>query len=1195
MMFAPRQRRWMVCGAMALTVALTGTAMVQAVGMDPSGRYYLDGSGKPVFLTGYYAWASPVDGYYIDHPSRYADMMNQGAPYKINYIRIALGFNRETGSTNPPSYNGQPTPAPFLFVDCGGGTYKANLTQPDDSIYWTGLKNQCTLARDNGVIVHISIFDGVGMRSQGGADYGYHGSCWNPANQCGTFYPDPDLNHNGQIDDPGEFYRATEFNNGNPTAGTISYYQKQIIDKVTTELAGYDNVFFEVGNELMGSDAAWNTAVIGYIQTKTAKPVTSCAGPATCCLQGWSQHTAGTLAELKTNLGSIVGHGYPAWEDPDGSGLCTTDCAAPVSPDTLRRAAWYSFAGGAACWGGFTTDFWTWPCNPPPGFNATTALYYRNLQEFIAMSSVPFADMVPQQGLVGNNTVNLCLARSGSNYLAYILNDGTASVDLSAVNGRAYYELYDPRAGTFSSPGTVAGGAVRSFSKPAGADDWVIYVYKTLPLGQTYTLGAGHTPGVATDSRGNIHVVLMNGATIYYRKYLPNMAQALSETIPAPPGYTTFNRPHVVCDSSGAPQVVFTGGTMPYSDKIWYTNRTSGSWKEPVAAMTEDPTVPGDSVGYPRLVLLGSYAFVSSIVHDGVEPGGIWGRINRLSNLSTAPTVDGVYAEPLPPSIPGYLRCTIAANGAGHIVASGRNNADGHYCQEYDQNLTPTGSLAKWSSCTGKTNSPSGICGDRNGNVHMFTDGIYGSQDRCQMVYNRRNPDGTLQCCVTGMNGGGPGTGPNPLTEPTGWWNDEVWPVCAVDTLGRVHVAYTGWTNRPLSGLVTAVDCNGFVEPPTAFAADVNYEGQGYNCEIAPALDRGVYVVWQGSDGNCYLRGVGVGTPGKPAGLVSDDLGNPDVANGLTLMTTVSDGDTTPVTMAGRVCRRNTDPNATQAGDRDYYFYFNVRESFMYAGSQQELWITLDYLDNGASYANGSAASISLNYDSNTGSDIPAIYKSGGSVVMTGDPGNPTWKHAVFHVTDAYFGNRQNGGADFRFGCVGPYFYVDKVTVLSQAPLPPVIDPVVPTSKTAFVGESYVEQLTLSQGYPAPTWSVLQGPPGLHVTATGDLTAEVSGWTPLPGDLATRDFAILVQASNNEPPPGQVSWTVRVISRKDFDGDGDVDQSDFGVFQRCLSGPGTGYGQGCAPTDLDGNGAVDQTDFSMLWECLSGPDQTPRC
>src|SRR6185295_11294659 len=62
-------------------------------------------------------------------------------------------------------------------------------------------------------------------------------------------------------------------------------------------------------------------------------------------------------------------------------------------------------------------------------------------------------------------------------------------------------------------------------------------------------------------------------------------------------------------------------------------------------------------------------------------------------------------------------------------------------------------------------------------------------------------------------------------------------------------------------------------------------------------------------------------------------------------------------------------------------------------------------------------------------------YKSGGSVALTGSGG---WKTKVFHVTDAYFGNRQNAGADFRISkSGGGFFYLDLVRVVlpQHAPL----------------------------------------------------------------------------------------------------------------------------------------------------------------
>jgi hypothetical protein len=65
----------------------------------------------------------------------------------------------------------------------------------------------------------------------------------------------------------------------------------------------------------------------------------------------------------------------------------------------------------------------------------------------------------------------------------------------------------------------------------------------------------------------------------------------------------------------------------------------------------------------------------------------------------------------------------------------------------------------------------------------------------------------------------------------------------------------------------------------------------------------------------------------------------------------------------------------------------------------------------------------------------------------------------------------------------------------------------------------------------------------------------------------------------------------------DLDGDGDVDQKDFGVFQACLAGSGEPYPPGCASADLagDGDGDVDQEDFGVFITCVGGAGQAPGC
>ena len=95
--------------------------------------------------------------------------------------------------------------------------------------------------------------------------------------------------------------------------------------------------------------------------------------------------------------------------------------------------------------------------------------------------------------------------------------------------------------------------------------------------------------------------------------------------------------------------------------------------------------------------------------------------------------------------------------------------------------------------------------------------------------------------------------------------------------------------------------------------------------------------------------------------------------------------------------------------------------SYAYQGSKPEAYITIDYYDTGT-------GSLGLQYDASG-----SAYTSGGSVALTG---TNTWLQHTFHVTDAYFGNRQNGGADFRITGPGSgnTFYIDLVQVSESPP-----------------------------------------------------------------------------------------------------------------------------------------------------------------
>jgi hypothetical protein len=167
----------------------------------------------------------------------------------------------------------------------------------------------------------------------------------------------------------------------------------------------------------------------------------------------------------------------------------------------------------------------------------------------------------------------------------------------------------------------------------------------------------------------------------------------------------------------------------------------------------------------------------------------------------------------------------------------------------------------------------------------------------------------------------------------------------------------------------------------------------------------------------------------------------------------------------------------------------------------------------------------------------------------------------------------------------GPQAYIIRSV---EAMSSPVIAEVTPDPGTAYLGTPYVRSLSLVQGFPLPTWSLLTAPTGATINSSG----QISGWTPSAANIGDNTFT--AQAVNSEGSDTE-TWVVRVLSKMDFDIDGDVDQSDFAHLQNCFSGPGIPLGTGCGDADTDGDGDVDNTDFSTFLPCLTGANNTPGC
>jgi len=91
------------------------------------------------------------------------------------------------------------------------------------------------------------------------------------------------------------------------------------------------------------------------------------------------------------------------------------------------------------------------------------------------------------------------------------------------------------------------------------------------------------------------------------------------------------------------------------------------------------------------------------------------------------------------------------------------------------------------------------------------------------------------------------------------------------------------------------------------------------------------------------------------------------------------------------------------------------------------------------------------------------------------------------------------------------------------------------------------------------------------------------------------DFVNQTVYGNDTFPVATITAAERRTPREDFDGDGDVDQSDFAVLQACLSGYGSFYPPGCEQADLTIDGVVAADDLARFLACFNGPGHSPAC
>jgi hypothetical protein len=138
-------------------------------------------------------------------------------------------------------------------------------------------------------------------------------------------------------------------------------------------------------------------------------------------------------------------------------------------------------------------------------------------------------------------------------------------------------------------------------------------------------------------------------------------------------------------------------------------------------------------------------------------------------------------------------------------------------------------------------------------------------------------------------------------------------------------------------------------------------------------------------------------------------------------------------------------------------------------------------------------------------------------------------------------------------------------------------------------------------------YAVTPSQPWVHVTPTeGTLESEQTDAIAVRYDVAglssgSHSAQIVMADPNASNSPQIINVSLNVVSPLvpgDFDNDCDVDQEDFGHFQRCLTGPGIEVTDlSCLDAMLDNDADVDADDFGVFQACLSGANiaADPSC
>lgn len=462
-------------------------------------RYFTDGSGKAIYLTGSHIWNNLQD--WSDQPSLdYEGFLDVLQSHNHNFIRM---WTWEHGSV--PRLQGQWPDNPLPYQRTGPGNDLSGRTKFDvtklNQAYFDRLRSRVKAAQDRNMYVSVMLFQGWSVEGKGEPVNPWLGHPFNINNNKNGM--------NGDVDGDGE---GTEVHTLQVPA--ITALQEAYVRKTIDTLNDLDNVLYEISNESHANSQDWQYHMITFIKSYEAGKLKQHPVGMTV------EQPGGDNSELTNSPADWISPNNPPKED-EGAGSVAKGAYAQnddyMSSPPIADGKKVIISDTDHLWGLGGNPDWVWksflrglnpilmdltPDQEEKRADRVNLLDWESIRRAMGHTRelaerVDLASMKPRMDIASSE---YCLSNEGEEYLVYLPADHygsvwekwaskilrsifqkdlvkkTVSVNLSGASVPLAVEWLNPRTAETIPAGTTRDSTIKGFTAPFPGDA-VLYLH----------------------------------------------------------------------------------------------------------------------------------------------------------------------------------------------------------------------------------------------------------------------------------------------------------------------------------------------------------------------------------------------------------------------------------------------------------------------------------------------------------------------------------------------------------------------------------------------------------------------------------------------------------------------------------------------------------------------------------------------